>query len=609
MSSSPLRLGLIIALSTVLLIAVMVASIPLLVSTSLIRDRLAAELSDAIGYRIILREAPEISVFPRLNATLRGISVSDWSDASARPVMDADAVSVDLHVGAALRGRLSFSALSLIRPVLHADALAQLSRKQILGFSPLSRYIEQTRALLAENPAEPDFSRLPAASLGKLTVIDGRAELPAAEDGESASIEDINGLIEWPGTARPASVSGGGTWNGEAVRVSVSVNRPLVLMAGGMSALKLDITAKPLTLRFDGAANLSDQPFAEGQVAAATPSLSSLLSWAELDVGPGSAVGSLAIGGDISGDPQRFRLAKASVSIDDNPGSGALEFSLADAKPQVSGSLDFNRIDLAALLSAFIPLPTGAGLYQSVDTTFINQLGLDVRLSADTASAGALMLTNVAASAQIKAGIASFDVNDADLYSGTMQAGLKIDARKAEPKGELRLSIENMATGEFGAGVGMKRAVPQFPGQLSILARGPFESWRSMIDNSTGTFLYRGGAGRLAGLDWNTFVERTRGHEVFPLWSVPQGDVAVQSSELQGRLEQGTLRLDKGIVKIGDQALTLSGVLPYADRSLAMLGTVSPLEDEGAAGKRSFFIGGSWANPFITPILAPFGGN
>ena len=117
------------------------------------------------------------------------------------------------------------------------------------------------------------------------------------------------------------------------------------------------------------------------------------------------------------------------------------------------------------------------------------------------------------------------------------------------------------------------------------------------------------GLSRLAGLDWNTFVERTRGHEVFPLWSVPQGDVAVQSSELQGRLEQGTLRLDKGIVKIGDQALTLSGVLPYADRSLAMLGTVSPLEDEGAAGKRSFFIGGSWANPFITPILAPFGGN
>lgn len=606
MSSSPLRLGLIIAVSTVLLIAVMVASIPLLVSTSLIRDRLAAELSDAIGYRIILRQAPEISVFPRLNATLHGISVSDWNDASAQPLMDADAVSVDLHVGAALRGRLSFSSISLIRPVLHADVLARLSRERMLGFSPLARYIEQTRALLAENPAEPDLSRLPAAALGKLTIIDGRTELPAT-DGGSQSVTDINGLIEWSSTARPAIVGAGGTWNGEAVRVSAAVDRPLLLMAGGMSALRLDITAKPLTLRFDGAANLSDQPFAEGQISASTPSLSTLLAWTALDVGPGSAVGSLSIGGEISGDPQRFRLAEANVRIDDNPGTGALEFSLADAQPQVSGSLDFSRLDLTALLSAFIPLPTGVGLYQSMDTTFINQLGLDLRLSANTANAGTLTLTNVAASAQIKAGIASFDINDADLYSGTMQAGLKIDAREDRPKGEFRLSIEDMATGEFGAGVGMKRVVPQFPGQLSILARGPFESWRSMIDNSTGTFLYRGGAGRLAGLDWSEFVERSQGHEVFALWSVPQGDVTVQSCELQGRMEQGTLRLDKGVVKVGEQELNLSGVLPYADRSLAMLGTVSLPGEDG--GKRSFFIGGSWANPFITPILAPFGGN
>ncbi len=606
MSSSPLRLGLIVAVSAVLLIAVMIAAVPLLISTSVIRDRLAAELSDAIGYRIVLREAPEISVFPRLNATLRGISVSDWNDASARPLMEADAVSVDLQVGAAVRGRLNFSAISLIRPVFHADTILALEGDRMLGFSPLRSHVEQARAVLSENPAEPDFSRLPSAALGKLTITDGRAEFTTA-GGETQSIASINGSIDWPGTARPASVTANGSWNGEMVQVSATVERPLIMMAGGMSVMRFNLAAKPVTLVFDGRANLSSQPFVEGAASAATPSVSALLPWVGMEVGPGSAIGSLSIGGVISGNPQRLSLAEAKVSIDDNPGTGALEFALADGKPQISGSLDFSRLDLAALLSAFIPLPTGAGLYQSVDTGFITELGLDVRLSADTASAGTLEFNNVAASAQVKAGIASFDVNDAGLYSGKMQAGLKIDAREDAPKGELRLSIENMATGEFGAGVGMERAQPRFPGQLSILARGPFDSWRSMIGQSSGTFLYRGGAGQLQGLDWQDFVKRSAGQEVFSLWNVAQGSVAVTSSELQGRLEQGTLRLDKGAIRIGDeQELMLSGVLPYTDRSLAMLGTLSgPQEGE----RRSFFIGGSWANPFITPILAPYSGN
>lgn len=604
MASSPLRLGLIIAISAILLVAVMIAAIPLLVSTSLIRERLAAELSEAIGYRIVLRQAPEISVFPRLNATLRGVTVSDWSDTSEQPVMDADAVSVDLHVGAALRGRLSFSAISVIRPVFHANAISQLPGERLLGFSPLARYIAQTRDLIAQDPAEPDLSRLPSALLGTLAIMDGRAEFPD-RDGKTQSVEELNGSIGWLSTQRPASIDVSGTWNGEAVRVSTTVDQPLLLLAGGTADMRVDIAAKPLTLQFDGSLNASSQPFAEGTISTATPSLSTLLTWIGLDVGPGSAIGSLAASGSISGDPQRLRLADANIRIDDNPGSGALEFSLTEGMPLLSGSLDFDHLDLAAMLSAFIPLPVGAGLYQNVDTSFISELDLDLRLSADTASTGALQLTDVAASAQIKAGIASFDINDADLYSGITQAALKIDTREDEPKGELRLSIENMETGEFAAGIDMRRAVPQFTGQLSILARGPFNSWRSMINNATGTFLYRGGEGQLSGIDWDEFATRAQSQDLFSLWSVAAGNVDVQSSELEGRLEQGALRLDTGIIQIGGQVLALSGVLPYADRSLAMLGTISGLE--GADEQRSFFIGGSWSNPYITPILPPIG--
>ncbi len=585
----------------VLLLAAMLAAIPLLVSTGPIRDRLASQISSAIGYRIELREAPEVSVFPSLNATLRGVVVSDWADKQAGALLEADAASVNLSLASAIRGKLDFSSIRLIKPRFHMDAISALERTGGIGLIRLKRDIEIAKSVIAENPDAPDQSRMPSGTLGTLTILNATF---LSADREIAS--GVSGTISWPALNSPAAISLSGTLNDKAASLKADFQKPLVLLAGGTSETVLSLASDPFNLSFEGATRIDEQPFAEGSIDISTPSIPGFLKWAGVDLTPGAEIGKASVKGTIAGNAERFRLDNAIVELDGNPGKGAIEFALTESKPTISGSLDFASLDLASMLSSFLPLPTSTTLGMPLNTRFIDQLDLDLRLSAAQATAGSLSLSNVAASAQVQGGLASFDVNDAVLYGGRAQAALRVDLRDGEPKGEIRFGIEKMATADFARDLGMIRVAPQFTGQLSILARGSMKTWKSLLDTANGTFLFRGSEGRLGGLDWRAFLTQAGGQAVFNLWSVSEGETAVGSSQFQGKIESGVFRIENGVVDIGGTQLHLSGVMPFGERSLAMFARFDDPAKTTANGP-SFFVGGSWGNPFISPVLTPLG--
>jgi AsmA protein len=602
MKKPSMRSGLILTLCLIAFCVILVAALPLLVSTAPIKLRIANELSSKIGYRIDLRGNTEVSVFPVLRARLHDVVVSDWRDPRARPLVEAAIVDVDLLATDALRGKLSMTAVTLLRPVLRLNNLSSANDKS-RGFGAFGGHIERVRAILAENPAEPDLSKLPSDALGRLTITDGTVMLGDTNEAGEA-ISAVDGTIIWMALNRPAEIALSGTWDADKVSVSSVIESPLLLLAGGPSKVETSINSPKLTFRYGGTAGVAgSSPFAEGNVAASTPSLAEFLRWARLDFSFGAESGPAAFSGNINGNSRGFSLGEATVELDGNPASGAIEFTFADGMPQVSGSLDFQTLDLSSILTAFVPLPYGSGIDRPIDTRFIRELGLDMRLSARTARAGSLRLSNVAASLQIKGDVGAFDVNEADLYSGKAQAGLRLDIRDAVPKGEFRLGIENMVTGEFAQDIGMIRVEPRFPGSLSILARGNLESWRKMMQTAEGTFLFRGGEGQIAGLNWSDFTGRTNSNDVFGLWVVPEGQFPVTATHFEGKIQTGDLRVSDGRISTATQDITLRGVMPYVDKTLALFGALKASGAADTARGRNFFVGGSWYNPYISPIL------
>src|SRR4029450_10172300 len=104
--------------AAIVALALLVAFMPLIASTQIVRDRIVLEMGAWSGYRVALGAAPEIEVFPTFHATLNNVTLSDWRDTHRLPVIEAERVEIDLSSLAALAGNIVFSNVGLGRAAL-----------------------------------------------------------------------------------------------------------------------------------------------------------------------------------------------------------------------------------------------------------------------------------------------------------------------------------------------------------------------------------------------------------------------------------------------------------------------------------------------------------
>lgn len=587
--------------------------LPFVASTRIVRDRIAWEMSAWSGYRVTIAGVPQIEVWPQFHAVLSEVTLSRWTDADERPVVEAERVEVGLSAMAALRGDVVFSSTRLIRPTIRVERredgyyLPPLPESGRIG-----RSVDTARALLAVDAAKPDLGKLPADPLGPVEFRDGRV-LATLDGKDEEIVTSLTGQANWPALNGAASLSASAIWRGEQVTLEASSARPLLLAAGGAAPLAFSVKAAPASLSFDGTASLSANPYVDGQAKFSAPSLKRMLDWSGSGIAPGTAIGAVSLSSKLSGGAGRLKLEGAAIVLDKNPGMGALDVSLAEGRPVISGTLAFETLDLGAFVSAFTPLVTSSGkVAGDIDTSFAGRLNLDLRLSAARATAGAVALAEVAAAAQVKNGLAAFDVSDAAAFGGHVQASLRFDRTPGGTQAEMRLLAADIKGAAFAEAAGMSRMMPTGTGTISVILKGPGNDWNAILENADGSISATFGPGSLPGLDLPAFLKRNSERGFFPLDDVDDGAVPIEGAELKASIAKGVVRIDKAQALSGKMRLWLTGIMPYAGRGLALSGgiadTTAPKTNGAAeaaatdAGRPQFFVGGSWSRPFISPI-------
>jgi len=313
----------------------------------------------------------------------------------------------------------------------------------------------------------------------------------------------------------------------------------------------------------------------------------------------------------------RAKFENTTVGLDNNPGMGALDLSFGEALPVISGTLAFDTLDLRSFLSAFTPIvPTGEAGPGEIDTSFADKINLDLRLSAAHATAGPVQLADVAATAQVKNGLAVFDVSDASAFGGNIQSSLRFDRKPEGTQVELRLLASDVDTAAFAKAAGMKRLVPVGTGTVSVILKGPGKAWNSIFENADGSFSATFGPGSLTGLNLPAFLKRNQQGGFFALDDVSDGSLPIDGAEIKATISKGVARLDKAEANSAKYKIWLSGIASYAGRGLALSGGIVPTgqpaqqQANGQAAAQApqppnqslFFVGGNWSAPFISPI-------
>lgn len=601
MPSPTIRRVVLAGIALALAVVAVVAVIPYIAATQLVRDRIAFELSMWSGYKVTLGSAPQIDIWPMLRADLADVTFTEW-EGGPEPVIHADRIEAGLSPLAALRGDVVFNDVKLTRPTLHLwrEALASRPIAEWRG-GRFARAVAKARALVDADPADPDISRLPSDPVGTIEFVDGRVSVHG-NGRETEVLSSVSGSLSWPALNRAAKLRATGIWRGEMVSVEAASDEPLFLAAGASAPLSVTMSSAPMGGSFQGTANLAGETYFDGALKLSSPSMRRMLEWSRTDIAPGAAVGSFALEGQVSGALGRLKLAKATVTLDNNQGVGTLETALWDPVPSIAGTLAFDSIDLRSFLSAFSALtPDGGGRYRTVDSSVGDQMALDLRLSANRATAGSFVFTDLAATAQVKGGLAAFDISDATAFDGTVQAGMRVDRHSEQAVVDLRLRGTNIDMGALAKATQIHQLFPISRGNFSIALKGSGEELADVLRSAAGTITANFGPGAMAGIDLAKFTDRAKSGEFFPLGEVDSGSLAFEGIEMKADVRDGVARVEKAEIRTPSGVLSLRGIVPLPGRGLALAGTLGG--KPGSSGASIwFFVGGSWDAPYISPV-------
>ncbi|WP_274630042.1 AsmA family protein [Arvimicrobium flavum] len=580
--------------------------VPLVASTRIVKERIAFEMSAWSGYHVSIGSAPIVRLFP-LRAVLTDVTLTEWTR-DAAPVLAADQAIINLSPLAALTGDIYFAKVRLVRPVLRVERNESgIYLPRLPGGGRMANAVKDAQVLTAANPENPDLSSLPGDPFGTVEFLGGR--IVSGPDDEEV-VASLEGIASWPRLDRSGLLRASGRWRGETVIVELSSSEPMALITGGTAPIHVAFAGSPGNAAFDGTANLSEKPFFSGQAAFSTSSLRRLLEWSHADIGTRPEVNAVSVRGRIQGGNERIKFEDLELSMDGSSGSGVVDLALGQRRPALSGTLAFQQLDLNSFVSALAPVGSNGARSSEVDTTFTERLSLDLRMSAARATVGTISLSEVAATAQMRDGLAIFDISDASAFDGRLQAGLRFDRTEQGTEVETSLRATDIDGAAFGQTAGLSRVIPTGRASFSLMLKGPVSRWDDFTKSLAGTVTASFGPGAIPNLDLAKFVAKTQEGGFFALREVATGSLAINKLALKASITNNLARINIAQIDAGQNVIDLSGVVSYAGRGLALRGSIrnstgitSATPDARETAR--FFVGGTWSEPFISPTPVP----
>lgn len=587
-------------LCALIVVAAIRITFPFLVQTETVARGIERTLENWTGATVHVGRDAEFVFWPYPRVTLGDVRIIGGKDGVNTELASIDAIAATFDLLGAVRGEPAFSDFELVRPIIHVGWNAE----GVFNWRH-SGWMMQAIDATASAPAG-QATGMTDERIGTISIRDGILDIAHA-DGGPHRIADINGSLTWPALRQRLELSLSGVLNGEMTHWSFSSGQPLALLAGRDATVRTSLSAKPTTVNFEGTANLSSRAFVTGALELATPSLSRLLAWQGKDIPAVGNIGQVNIEANVATAGYAAKLENVKLTLDNAQATGVLDIAMPpEGVPLVGGTLAFDRIDLRAFLTAFSPLPDTDPDTPTIDTAFIHQFGIDLRLSAKTADFSPFSLRDLAAGMRIENGRASFDIGDSTLLDGRLTGRIALAENGFRGGGQLQMSASNVDIGGIVSALALPGPLPSGIGSVDFELSTDRPLWATTISDMSGRFRLRMGTGTLTHFNLKAFEERAVRNAFFNVSETADGSFNFTRTDVEARLDRGLAELTKAEIESNEKLLSLSGMIPYRTGSVALAGTLADRTQPGTAmavtPPISFFVGGSWPEPVISPI-------
>ncbi len=580
----------VISLSAVAIIAVAaVVVVPWFMSGDGLKDRVAAQLSELTGKPVQLKGNGSVSLWPFLNVTYDDVVFGgELVLADLPPLIRMDRLEARLSFTSALLGKVKLTQARLIRPRFHL----QLNNHGTTNWSLRS-------GKLADQFNADSQEQQETLALGSVHVVDGIADYVDLERDTSAQLTAINGTFSWPDTASSGSASFTAVWRGEVVRLTVDAASPFDLMRGQTTQLTTNFISQPLNFSYVGELTLGDTGTANGRMSATCPSPRRLIEWIGQSIPAAANIANTFVEGDITAAGDTIEFQKATVRIGEHEGSGRFQLQRGDTVPAVNGTLAFDTLWLPnpATLALQNPSATPSG---KLDLSFIDGFGLDLRLSAENAMLGPFSITELAASAIVRDGEASFEIGDAQALGGNMAGSISVSRGRGSSGFATDLSLQAVDLEQLSGLYGPVEMAVTGTGHAEFRMRSSGTSTQGLLINLEGDGAIDSANGSIRGIDLTELPLDVSGAAEGPQTPF-SGSTAYQELSIKFSVVNGSAFLDGSSMKSETLDVSLGGQVDLQKRSLALRGQIKST-DKTQPIAAPFFVGGSTSAPLFVML-------
>jgi AsmA protein len=594
------RLLRLVLLSTVLLVLGSVGlrlAAPYLISSSVVRAALASAVSRWTGNDVSIAEVAEITFWPEPQVTLTGVTVSRGEGVSRQILGEIDALSARFGFLSALRGQPEFNRFEFTRPKIRierdADGRLDWSNEGLLSEAVRSVSPSATGGQQIEADAD--------AEVGSVDVVDGEIVLVDGASGRQFEIRGVDAEIEWPKLSAPLSGKALFTYDALPVTLTLETGSPLLLIGGQNAMVDMSAALPGMTGKFEGEVNLRDGLTGTSSIELALTDVSAVANLARLRIAGTESWKSASLKTSLLMAENEWRLEDMNFQVNDSRGYGYLAIRhVPGVRPMLSGTLALGHLELEDLLQSLsIEIADRADVRLPSLTRWLD---FDLRLSAATAALPPFELAEVGASVIGRGDALKLVIADSDFLGGSLSARISGSGDGFTGGADLALTIRDARLGDLAKGLGLEGPIVTGTGSIDLNARLMGAGWRRNVETMSGTLRVSANSGQLQGFDVDGVRRLALDRSYFQLSAAGSGKLDFDRFDMSARFAQGAAEIERCLFVGTDQSLSLSGIVPYSRKALAMIGQVSPSPSAAAPGDLRFFIGGGFADPVISPI-------
>ncbi len=570
---------------------------PWTVSRTALREEIAAQLRSSSGLYVFIEGPSTFALLPSPHVKLGRVN---FVEPQAALVLKTENLNGQLRWLPLLTGRLELQRAELLRPQLTID----------IDGKPMTKAGAVVRAADAK-PATPEAAKADRARLGTISFVDGSAILRKG-GVEVETLDHIDATLDWPTVSSPAALDGVANWRGQRGQIALWLARPSEALRGEPSRLTLQIKSPVLELQANGEAVAGVRPHFQGRLIASTDSARDVLQLLRAAMPLPLALGPASLDARADASAKGVDLAGLQLKLDNSSYEGALSLRMDDDRPQLSGTLATNQLDLRDLLRNMPPVVGRDGHFSRDQIGWRDQTALDIdlRLSAARANYERIQARDVAGALLLRAGRLEASLADASLYKGTLKARLVMAPGET---GNIELKSVVEARGVDVGALGWDRfGATKIAGaaNVNLTVEGVGASADQIARSLKGRGDIDFGKGEIVGLDVSRVLRRIEKRPLASGLDISSGRTPFASARIAADITGGVATLSDATVQGEGFAINLSGVSNIADRQIALHANVASADSKGEARADApsfaFDLVGQWDNAAIVPDAGAF---